>query len=199
MSASLASDLRTNFEPRSALHARPYLELVPRPPEPEAPRYCLGERELRELLPSLRRRALRWCRDAATADDLVQETLLRACGRAPEFENQGHAQAWLYTVLHNLFVSRARREQSGRRALSQVGAALDHERSATGASPGFLLPSLQRALEALPEQFASALRLVDMEDHSYAEAAALLGVPVGTVMSRLFRGRRRLALSLVET
>jgi RNA polymerase sigma-70 factor (ECF subfamily) len=200
MSASLASDLRTDFEPRSAIHARPYLELVPPPPEPEAERFCLDERELRELLPSLRRRALRWCRDATSADDLVQETLLRACGRAPEFENQGHAQAWLYTVLHNLFVSRARREQSGRRALSQVGAALDHDRSGAGDSaPGFLLPSLQRALEALPEPFASALRLVDMEDHSYAEAAALLGVPVGTVMSRLFRGRRRLALALVET
>lgn len=200
MSASLASDLRTDFEPRSAIHARPYLELVPPPAEPESERYALDERELRELMPSLRRRALRWCRDATSADDLVQETLLRACGRAPEFENQGHAQAWLYTVLHNLFVSRARREQSGRRALSQVGAALDHERSsAGGASPAFLLPSLQRALEALPEPFASALRLVDLEDHSYAEAAALLGVPVGTVMSRLFRGRRRLAVALVET
>jgi RNA polymerase sigma-70 factor (ECF subfamily) len=103
-------------------------------------------------------------------------------------------------VRHTLVVSRARREQSGRRALSQVGAALDHERSSAGAAaPEFLLPSLQRALAALPEPFASALRLVDLEDHSYAEAAALLGVPVGTVMSRLFRGRRRLAVALVET
>lgn len=202
MSASLASDLRTDFEPRSAIHARPHLELVPPPAAEQAgERYALDERELRGLLPNLRRRALRWCRDATSADDLVQETLLRACGHAPEFENQGHAQAWLYTVLHNLFVSRARREQSSRRALSQVGAALAHERSGAGAAAtqAFLLPSLERALAALPEPFASALRLVDLEDHSYAEAAALLGVPVGTVMSRLFRGRRRLALALVET
>jgi RNA polymerase sigma-70 factor (ECF subfamily) len=195
MSASLASELRPDFEPRSAIHARPYLELVP-PPPPEPTSYALDEAELRALLPSLRRRALRWCRDANGADDLVQETLLRACAHAREFENQGHAQAWLYTVLHNLFVSRARREQSARRALSQVGAALEQERPA--AAPGFLLPSLQRALDALPEPFASALRLVDLEEHSYAEAAALLGVPVGTVMSRLFRGRRRLASALVE-
>ncbi len=199
MSASLASDLRTGFEPRSTVHARPHLELVP-PPSPEpAQRYALNEQELRALLPSLRRRALRWCRDVTSADDLVQETLLRAWGHARDFENQGHAQAWLYTVLHNLFVSRARREQSARRALTRVGHGLEHERSGAGAGPAFLLPSLQRALEALPEPFASALRLVDLEEHSYAEAAAVLGVPVGTVMSRLFRGRRRLALALVET
>ena len=201
MSASLASDLRTDFEPRSAVHVRPHLELVP-PPPPERvnERYRLDQRELRELLPSLRRRALRWCRNATSADDLVQETLLRACRHAPEFENPGHAQAWLYTVLHNLFVSRTRSEQSARRALCKVGAGLEHERdSRAAAGPGFLLPSLERALAGLPEPFASALRLVDLEEHSYAEAAALLGVPVGTVMSRLFRGRRRLALALVET
>ncbi|MEY2935777.1 MAG: hypothetical protein RL033_6526 [Pseudomonadota bacterium] len=200
MSASLASQLRKDFEPRSAVHPRPYLELVPPPPEPPSERYTLDERELRALLPSLRRRALRWCRNATSADDLVQETLLRACRHAPEFENPGHAQAWLYTVLHNLFVSRARSEQSARRALSKVGAGLEHERVHGGVeAPAFLLPSLERALASLPDVFAGALRLVDLEEHSYAEAAALLGVPVGTVMSRLSRGRRRLALALVET
>jgi RNA polymerase sigma-70 factor, ECF subfamily len=202
MSASLASELRTDFEPSSSVYPRPHLSLVPpaaAEPAAPAPRPAFEEQLLLAAMPGLRRRALRWCRDAALADDLVQETLLRACRHTGQFENQAHAQAWLYTVLHNLFISRGRREQSARRALGTLGAS--HAEGVFGwAAPpvGFLLPSLERALASLPEPFASTLRLVDLEDHSYAEAAAQLGVPVGTVMSRLFRGRRRLAQALLE-
>jgi RNA polymerase sigma-70 factor, ECF subfamily len=207
MSANLAPDLRAEFEPRSSVQPRPHLALVTAaaaPPTqantPEASaseRGSFDPRELVALMPGLRRRALRWCRDASQADDLVQETLLRACRHTGRFENESHAQAWLYTVLHNLFISRGRREQSARRAVGAIGAALAEGVFGWAAPPlGFLLPSLERALASLPEPFASTLRLVDLEDHSYAEAAAVLGVPVGTVMSRLFRGRRRLALAL---
>jgi len=215
MSASLASSLRADFEPRSSIHARPHLALVPpalaarevepasepKPAadaEPASGKRAPTQRELVALMPGLRRRALRWCRDAARADDLVQETLLRACRHGGKFENEGHLQAWAHTVLHNLLVSRGRRDRSARRALGVLGATIAEGVSGWSApAPSFLLPSLERALDSLPEPFGSTLRLVDLEEHSYAEAAAVLGVPVGTVMSRLSRGRRRLAQALV--
>jgi RNA polymerase sigma-70 factor (ECF subfamily) len=200
--SSLAPDLRADFEPRSSVHVRPQLALVPPPADvaPSPASYTPSESDLVALLPALRRRALRWCRDGAQADDLVQETLLRACRHTAGFENEGHLQAWAYTVLHNLLVSRGRRENSARRALAMLGASFAEGVSGWAPPPvAFLLPSVERALDELPEPFASTLRLVDLEDHSYGEAAALLGVPIGTVMSRLFRGRRRLAKALVET
>jgi len=173
--------------------------LAPAEPAPRSASYTPATSDLVALLPALRRRALRWCRDAAQADDLVQETLLRACRHTGQFESEGHLQAWSYTVLHNLLVSRGRRENSARRALAALGAShTDRVSGWTAPSVAFLLPSVERALDSLPEPFASTLRLVDLEDHSYGEAAAVLGVPIGTVMSRLFRGRRRLAKALEE-
>jgi RNA polymerase sigma-70 factor, ECF subfamily len=213
MPASLAPALRADFEPRPSVPVRPQLALVPASAaevaatqaaaaaaELPVASYTPAHAQLAALLPGLRRRALRWCRDAALADDLVQETLLRAWRHTGSFENEAHLRAWSHTVLHNLLVSRGRREQSARRALALLGAT--SAESVSGwrpPAPGFLLPSLERALDSLPEPFAGTLRLVDLEDHSYAEAAAVLGVPVGTIMSRLFRGRRRLAKALVET
>jgi RNA polymerase sigma-70 factor (ECF subfamily) len=201
-SSSLAPDLRADFEPRSSVHARPQLALVPPPADatPGTAAYTPTPSDLVALLPALRRRALRWCRNTAQADDLVQETLLRACSHVGVFQNEGHLQAWSQTVLHNLLISRGRRDHSARRALAALGASCAEGVSGwTAPSVSFLLPSVERALQQLPEPFASTLRLVDLEDHSYGEAAAVLGVPVGTVMSRLFRGRRRLAKALVET
>jgi RNA polymerase sigma-70 factor, ECF subfamily len=206
MSSSLSPALRADFEPRSSVHVRPHLALVPAAASEVASAatplasYTPAHGELVALSAGLRRRALRWCRDAALADDLVQETLLRAWRHTGRFENEAHLQAWSHTVLHNLLVSRGRREQSKRRALAVLGATLAEGVSGWAPpAPGFLLPSLERALDSLPEAFAGTLRLVDLEDHSYAEAAAVLGVPVGTVMSRLSRGRRRLAKTLEAT
>ena len=155
--------------------------------------------DLAALLAPLRRRALRWCRNAAQADDLVQETLLRAFTKGGVFETQAHLQAWLYKVLQNLFISRRRNEATAQRALGAVhGAQADRVARWEAPSPPFLLPSAERALNSVPEPFASVVRLVDLEDHSYAEAAEVLGVPVGTVMSRLSRGRHRLARELAK-
>jgi RNA polymerase sigma-70 factor (ECF subfamily) len=148
-----------------------------------------GSEALVAMLPSLERRAYRWCRDPAEARDLAQDTVLRALGKNPTFDSEGHLRAWLYTVLRNLFISKRRREQSWQRACGELGGG---ER-AEAAPPGFLTPSVERALAALPEAFARVVRLVDLEDYSYADAASTLGVPVGTVMSRLFRARQRLA------
>ena len=151
--------------------------------------------ELIAMLPSLERRALRWCRDAAEAQDLAQDTLLRALHTSPTFDSQGHLRAWLFTVLRNLFISRRRRDQSWQRASAElVTTGLRDEVP----HASFLMSSVERALASLPEGFAKVVRLVDLEDYSYADAAGILGVPVGTVMSRLFRARRRLAKELPE-
>jgi RNA polymerase sigma-70 factor (ECF subfamily) len=151
------------------------------------------ETELIAMLPALERRAFRWCRDSAEAQDLAQDTVVRALGKKPTFDSQSHLRAWLYTVLRNLFISRRRRDQSWQRASGELclAAARTPEPPAT-----FLTASVERALDSLPEAFASVVRLVDLEDYSYADAASTLGVPVGTVMSRLFRARQRLARDL---
>jgi RNA polymerase sigma-70 factor (ECF subfamily) len=167
---------------------------------PPPARTTLQSYDLAALLAPLRRRALRWCRNAAQADDLVQETLLRAFTKGGVFETQGHLQAWLYKVLQNLFISRRRNEATARRALGAVqGAQAERVARWEAPSPSFLLPSAERALGSVPEPFASVVRLVDLEEHSYAEAADVLGVPVGTVMSRLSRGRHRLAQALARS
>jgi RNA polymerase sigma-70 factor (ECF subfamily) len=152
------------------------------------------ESELVAMLPSLERRAYRWCRDPAEAQDLAQDTVLRALGNSATFDSEGHLRAWLYTVLRNLFISRRRRDQSWQRASVEL-CGLAQQGSASPAS-SFLTPSVERAIARLPEAFARVIRLVDLEDYSYADAASLLGVPVGTVMSRLFRARQRLARDL---
>lgn len=151
------------------------------------------ETELIAMLPSLERRAFRWCRDSAEAQDLAQDTVVRALGKKPTFDSQGHLRAWLYTVLRNLFISRRRRDQSWQRASGELSLAAAR---APEPAAAFLTPSVERALHSLPEAFASVVRLVDLEDYSYADAASTLGVPVGTVMSRLFRARQRLAREL---
>jgi RNA polymerase sigma-70 factor (ECF subfamily) len=104
-------------------------------------------------------------------------------------------RAWLYTVLRNLFISRRRRAQSWQRACGELSG-LAHAVPASAPGAAFLTPSVERALARLPECFARVVRLVDLEDYSYADAASTLGVPVGTVMSRLFRARQRLARDL---
>jgi RNA polymerase sigma-70 factor (ECF subfamily) len=192
--------------------ARPHLSLVSPPlPRPEAsaaaalpelgsePSVALDQADLLAHIPALRRRAFHWCRDTAQADDLVQETLLRAFRHRREFGTPGHQRAWLYTVLRNLFISGRRRAQSARRAAGALEHTPQDACMGTVASSGapFLMPSLQQALGSLPEPFARVIYLVDLEEHSYADAAAALGVPVGTVMSRLSRGRARLARALV--
>ncbi|HTV23954.1 MAG TPA: RNA polymerase sigma factor [Polyangiaceae bacterium] len=165
------------------------------PPSAERPSVAHLETELVAMLPSLERRAYRWCRDSAEAQDLAQDTVLRALGNRATFDSEGHLRAWLYTVLRNLFISKRRRAQSWQRASLELGGLAQQAPSSSPAA-SFLTPSVERAISRLPEAFARVIRLVDLEDYSYADAASLLGVPVGTVMSRLFRARQRLAQDL---
>src|SRR5215203_737095 len=165
-----------------------------------------------DLMPSLYSAALRMTRNPADAEDLVQETYLRAYRGFGSFEQGTNLKAWLYRILTNTYINtyrakKRRPEESdiddlenfylyrrlgglegstaGRSAEDEV---LDH----------FTETEVKDAIEALPEQFRMAVLLGDVEGFSYKEIAEILDVPIGTVMSRLHRGRRALQKRLYE-
>jgi RNA polymerase sigma-70 factor (ECF subfamily) len=161
------------------------------------------EAEALGYIDSLYRTALRLTRNAADADDLVQETYLKAFRSADRFEPGTNLRAWLFTILHNTAKNRARDRARDMvtidsEAVERAVEAGPRLASEVGATPESLLvrhildPDLQAALDALPEAFREAVWLRDVEEFSYAEIAEMLSIPVGTVMSRLSRGRRML-------
>lgn len=139
-------------------------------------------------LPRLRRYARALLRDAAEADDLVQDCLLRALDRRASWRHGESPRKWLFTILHNLHVDRlrsaARRPQHVALEEAMVAGA------ATG-DPG-TVTDISHALGQLSEDQRQVVLLIALEGMSYAETAAILNVPVGTVMSRLSRSRERL-------
>ncbi len=145
-----------------------------------------------EHIPNLRRYARALTGDAWAADDLVQDTLERACGKWRLWVAGSNLRAWLFTLMHNLFVNQVRRSARQSRAGREVD--LDEvstELLAPLAAPDLVL-DLQRCLLRLPEDQRAVLLLVTLEDMSYAAVATTLRVPIGTVMSRLSRARSRL-------
>lgn len=155
------------------------------------------ERGVGALLPELRRRARQLTGDTSRADDLVQDTVERALRFQDTFREGGHLRAWLFRIMKNVFISSRRRLSTERRIVE--GARVDPNGWASQSSvellPG-LSPKVARALEDMPEHLRSVLELVDLGEHSYKDAAAAENVPVGTIMSRLHRGRARLAAEL---
>jgi RNA polymerase sigma-70 factor (ECF subfamily) len=155
------------------------------------------QRGLVALLPDLRIRALRLAGDRATADDLVQDTIERALRFAGQYVHGTNLRAWTQQILFSVFVTRyrrSRRERSALRSLSADPCAWTQGESF--AAPDAEVPltrSTRERLDALPSSFKAVIELVDLEEQSYRDAAEKLGVPVGTVMSRLHRGRRLLA------
>ena len=159
------------------------------------------EAEALAALDSLYRVALRLTRARADAEDLVQETYLKAFRAADRFEPGTNLRAWLFTILHNTARNRARD-----RARDLVAVDNDAVERATELQPATgradtpesallretLAPELQAAIDALPEAFRQAVWLRDVEEFSYAEIAQMLSVPIGTVMSRISRGRHML-------
>ncbi len=155
-------------------------------------------------LDSLYRTARRLTRNAADAEDLVQDTFLKAFRAADRFEPGTNLRAWLFTILHNAARNRARdhardaividSEAVERAAQLAPGAG----QPAPGGTPESLLvretlgPELQAAIDAMPDAFREAVWLRDVEEFSYAEIAGMLSIPVGTVMSRISRGRQAL-------
>lgn len=144
-----------------------------------------------DQIPALRRYARALTGDVWAADDLVQDTLERACNKWRLWAAGSDLRAWLFTVMHNLFANqmrRATRQASGRTVdIDEVA----HELVASDAHPGHAM-DLQSCLLRLPADQRAVLLLVSVEDMSYAEVAKITGVPIGTVMSRLSRGRSRL-------
>lgn len=153
-----------------------------------------------ELVPELRGRACRLCGDPTTAEDIVQDTVERALKFAGQYERGTNLRAWVYQILFSVFVTRYRRSRRERNALrvlaSDPCAWTTPERFASPEGAANLSPSTRGKLEALPETFRAVLKLVDLDELTYREAATELGVPVGTVMSRLHRGRKLLASQL---
>jgi RNA polymerase sigma-70 factor, ECF subfamily len=152
---------------------------------------------------SLYRAALRLTRVPADADDLVQETYLKAFRAADSFRPGTNLRAWLFTILHNTARNRAR--DRARDAVSVDSETVDQAAdgpSYGGAAPvptpeslllrDALTPDVQTAIDELPAAFREAVWLRDVEEFSYAEIADMLNIPSGTVMSRISRGRRLL-------
>lgn len=160
------------------------------------------ERGLVELLPELHGRALRLCGEPTAADDVVQDAIERALKFAEQYQLGTNLRAWVYQILFSVFVTRYRRSRRDKNALRALAsdpcAWTMPERFASPEATIALTPRTQRTLDALPEAFRAVLSLVDLDELTYREAAGELGVPVGTVMSRLHRGRKLLASQLQE-
>lgn len=146
--------------------------------------------QLETCVPALRRYARALTRNADLADDLVQDCLERAISRRGLFRPTGPVRAWLFTILLNLHRNALR--NSHRRG-ETVDIDMVPELSTPAAQPGHIaLAELARAIDTLPPEQKEALLLVALEGIPYAEAAGIIGIPLGTLMSRL--GRARAAL-----
>jgi RNA polymerase sigma-70 factor (ECF subfamily) len=150
-------------------------------------------RRLDALRPRLYRLAYSWCHDTALADDLVQEALIKALARSEQLRDAQALDGWLFSILNNCWRDylRVRREFTD---VDDLDDAIVDE-SPTPEQRYASRQTIQRvrlAIAALPLGQRQAVTLVDIEECSYAEVAAILGVPVGTVMSRLARARQAL-------
>lgn len=143
---------------------------------------------LTRQIPALRRYARALTGDAWAADDLVQDTLERACAKWRLWIVGSDIRAWLFTIMHNLFASQVRR--SSNRATVDID---DLTQELAGPDePRDQAIDLQRCLLLLPDEQRAVLLLIALEDLSYAQVASILNIPMGTVMSRLARARARL-------
>ncbi len=150
----------------------------------------MDSRAILAELPRLRRYARAMLGDRAAADDLVQDTLERAWSRIAQWRPGSDLRAWLFGIMHNLRVDQLRRNGLPTTSLDEEEVAEVPVRPTQ--SDLLEVMDLETALRQLPDEQREVLLLVALEEMSYADIAASLGIPIGTVMSRLSRGRERL-------
>ncbi len=180
------------------------LSLKKKPKSDEFERACL------EHLNGLYAAALKLTTNEADADELVQDTYVKAFRFKSKFEWGTNLKAWLYRVLTNTFINDYRHKTNERRYVERAATEpiydelLDREARAFAANPEahaftrFFERELNRALDVLPDEFRLVIVLADLQGFSYKEIAEIAGCPIGTVMSRLYRGRRLLQHELID-
>jgi RNA polymerase sigma factor (sigma-70 family) len=141
-----------------------------------------------ELIPRLRRYARALVGDRAAADDLVQDTLERAWAKLHLYRRGTDLRAWLFTVMHNVHVNKVR----ATRATDPLEDEMPELAQRASQGDALMVRDLDRSISRLPAEQRSVLLLVTLEDMSYDEVARTLGIPIGTVMSRLSRAREKL-------